>query len=74
MAKSQIAVRIPQTLLDSLNEYVDHTGITKTEVVVDALRRYLGDQGTQSLSQRVTVLEAQMQALHRLFSESDRNE
>jgi hypothetical protein len=41
MAKSQIAVRIPPSLLEALNRYVEETGITKTEVIVSAIAAYL---------------------------------
>lgn len=40
-AKSQIAVRIPPSLLEALNRYVEETGITKTEVIVSAIAAYL---------------------------------
>ncbi len=36
MAKSQIAVRVPPTLLEKLNSYVEKTGTSKTDVVVSA--------------------------------------
>ena len=42
MAKSQIAVRIPRDLLEKLNNYVNNTETTKTEVIVGALAQYLG--------------------------------
>ena len=57
MAKSQIAVRIPRSLLEKLNSYVDSTGTTKTEVIVGALAQYLGCAETVPLSQRVAELE-----------------
>ena len=36
MAKSQIAVRVPPSLLAELNQYVERTGTSKTDVVVSA--------------------------------------
>ncbi|MDJ0661753.1 MAG: DNA-binding domain-containing protein [Crocosphaera sp.] len=42
MIKSQIAVRVPSPLLAELNSYVEETGISKTEVVVSAVAKYLG--------------------------------
>ena len=42
MSKSQIAVRIPPPLLEKLNDYVERTGTSNTEVVVAALAQYLG--------------------------------
>ena len=37
MGKPQIAVRIPPFLLEKLNNYVERTGTSKTDVVVSAI-------------------------------------
>ena len=55
MAKSQIAVRVPPSLLAELNQYVE-----KTDVVVSAIAQYLGCADSVPLSQRVAELERRM--------------
>ena len=66
MAKSQIAVRIPPGLMEQLNERAAEMGTTKTEVVVAALRHYFGESSGLSLSERVQILETQIQQLQSL--------
>jgi predicted DNA-binding protein len=66
MAKSQIAVRLPPSLLDQLNHYVDRVGTTKTDVVVGALVQYLDGVEEVSLCHRVAVLEARVKELQLL--------
>ena len=63
MAKSQIAVRIPPSLLEKLNNYVDSTGTTKTQVIVGALAQYLGSADDIPVMQRITRLEERVAAL-----------
>ncbi len=66
MTKSQIAVRIPPSLLTELNQYVERTGTSKTNVVVSALAQYLGCADNVPLTQRVAALEAKMAELSAL--------
>ncbi|MCH2246611.1 MAG: ribbon-helix-helix domain-containing protein [Crocosphaera sp.] len=40
MGKPQIAVRMPQPLFDELNQYVEKTGTSKTDVVIIAITKY----------------------------------
>ncbi len=63
MAKSQIAVRIPRSIMDKLNSYVANTGTTKTEVIVGALAQYLGSANDIPVMQRIARLEERMAAL-----------
>ncbi len=63
MAKSQIAVRVPSSLLAELNNYVEETGISKTEVVVSALAEYLGHTDSVPLNKRVAELEEKFASL-----------
>ena len=63
MAKSQIAVRVPPSLLAELNQYVEKTGTSKTDVVVSAIAQYLGCAESVPLSQRVAELETKVEAL-----------
>jgi hypothetical protein len=60
MAKSQLAVRIPQVLHDKLNSYVEITGMSKTEAVVVALAQYLGCAEDMPLFQRMAEMERRL--------------
>lgn len=63
MGKPQIAVRMPQTLFDQLNQYVEQTGTSKTDVVISAIAEYLGCADNVPLSQRMTQLEQKFASL-----------
>ncbi len=63
MGKPQITVRLSPSLLTELNQYVEKTGTSKTDVVVSAIAHYLGCADNVPLSQRVAELEAQMKEL-----------
>jgi len=60
MAKAQIAVRIPQPLFDRLNDYVERTGVSKTDVVIGAIANYLGSEEDVSLHKKVKELEKRL--------------
>lgn len=66
MEKPQIAVRIPPSLLDKLNSYIEKTGTTKTEVVINAIAQYIGCVDSVPLTQRMAELERQMKELRDL--------
>ncbi len=63
MAKSQIAVRVPPSRLAELNQYVEKTGTSKTDVVVSAIAQYLGCAESVPLSQRLAELERRVAAV-----------
>ncbi|MGK7954661.1 MAG: DNA-binding domain-containing protein [Crocosphaera sp.] len=63
MSKGQIAVRIPQPLLDRLNDYVRRTGASKTDVVIGAISNYLGCEEDVSLHQRMSEVEKRLTEL-----------
>jgi hypothetical protein len=63
MGKPQIAIRIPPPLLAELNQYIEKTGSSKTDVVISAIAAYLGCADTVPLSQRIAELERRMAAL-----------
>lgn len=63
MAKPQIVVRIPPMLLERLNAHAAELGMTRTDVVLDALRHYFGESLEPSLSERVQALETQVEQL-----------
>jgi metal-responsive CopG/Arc/MetJ family transcriptional regulator len=57
MTKSQIAVRIPQFLLQELNQFVQKTNISKTDVVVNTITSYLNCPEKITINQRISDLE-----------------
>ena len=61
--KSQIAVRIPPSLLRKLDSHVKRTGLSKTEVVVSALANYLDSVEDVPLIQRIVKLEERVAVL-----------
>ncbi len=63
MGKPQIAVRIPPSLLAELNQYVERTGTSKTDVVVSAIAQYLGCAENVPLSQRMAEVERRLAEL-----------
>ncbi len=63
MSKGQIAVRVPQPLLDRLNDYVRRTGASKTDVVIGAISNYLGCEEDVSLHQKMNELEKRVASL-----------
>ncbi len=63
MRKPQITVRISPSLLNSLNQYVESTGTSKTDVVISAIAQYLGCAEEVPLSQRMAEVEKKVKAL-----------
>ncbi len=63
MSKSQLGLRIPTSLFNELDRYVEETGTSKTEVVITAIAEYLGCADSVPLSQRVAELERKMALL-----------
>ncbi len=66
MGKPHIAIRIPPPLLAELNQYVEKTDTTKTDVVVSAIAAYLGCADSVPLTQRVAELEVKVEELQSL--------
>ena len=70
MGKRQIAVRLPDSLLERLDNYVKEKKTSKTDVVIGALAQYLdspenfplGERMT-NLEKRLTQVEAQLKAI-----------
>ncbi len=67
MTKPQITIRISPSLLMELNNYVDKTGTSKTDVVITALANHLGCADNVPLSQRVAELEAKVEKIQALM-------
>ena len=63
MGKPQITVRLSPSLLMELDQYIERTGTSKTEVVVSAIAQYLGCTKEVPLSQRMAELERRMAAV-----------
>jgi predicted DNA-binding protein len=63
MTKPQITVRLSPSLLKNLNNYVERTGTSKTDVVVSVIATYLGNNEDVPLSQRVAEIEKRLAAL-----------
>ena len=70
MTKPQITIRISPSLLDSLNQYVEQIGTSKTDVVISAIAHYLGCAESLPLSQRVAELETKVKQLEVLFNKT----
>ena len=70
MTKPQITIRLSPSLLNSLNEYVEETGTSKTDVVVSAIAQDLGGAESMPLSQRVAELETKVKQLEVLFNKT----
>ena len=63
MTKPQITIRISPSLLDSLNQYVEQIGTSKTDVVISAIAQYLGSAESMPLTQRMAELERRVTAV-----------
>ena len=63
MTKPQITVRLSPTLLKELNQYVEQTGTSKTDVVVSAIAQDLGCAENVPLSQRMAEVERRLAEL-----------
>jgi hypothetical protein len=66
MGKPQIAIRISPSLLQELNNYVELTGMSKTDVVISAIAQYLGCADNVPLNQRVGELERRLREIENL--------
>ncbi len=66
MGKPQITVRISPSLLNSLNQYVESTGTSKTDVVISAIAQYLDCAEEVPLSQRMAEVENRLTELEDL--------
>ena len=66
MKKPQITVRLSPSLLMELDQYVENSGTSKTDVVVSAIATYIGCNEDVRINQRVAELESQMKELQAL--------
>ncbi|MEM7593793.1 MAG: DNA-binding domain-containing protein [Cyanobacteria bacterium P01_A01_bin.83] len=63
MGKRQIAVRVPDSLLERLDNYVKEKKTSKTDVVIGALAQYLDSPENVPLGERMTAVEAKLAQL-----------
>ena len=63
MGKPQITVRLSPSLLRELNQHIERTGTSKTDVVVSAIAQYLDCAEEVPLSQRMAELEKKVAKL-----------
>jgi len=67
MARTQLNFRIPEHLSDALDSHSEQTGITKTDIIINALSAYLdvdtGIVDIQDILKRLEALESKFQAL-----------
>ena len=63
MGKSQITVRLSPSLLGSLDQHIESTGTSKTEVEGSAIAQYINCSEEVPLSPRVAELERRMTQL-----------
>ncbi|WP_203419053.1 DUF6009 family protein [Lyngbya aestuarii] len=61
--KAQIAVRIPRSLLQKLNRYIQIMEMSQTEVVVSALSKYLDSPEDVPLIERIVKIEERLAQL-----------
>ena len=63
MGKRQIAVRVPDSLLERLDNYVKKKKTSKTDVVIGALAQYLDSPENVPLGERMTAVEDKLAQL-----------
>jgi predicted DNA-binding protein len=66
----QLGVRIPSNLNERLTAFLSQTGMSKTEVVINALASYMGCAEEISLTERMASLEAKVAMLEALVKGS----
>ena len=63
MGKRQIAVRLPDSLLERLDNYVKEKRTSKTDVVIGALAQYLDSPENIPLGERMIAVEERLARL-----------
>jgi predicted DNA-binding protein len=64
----QLGIRIPTNANQHLNAFIEQTGISKTEIVVNALAAYLGCISGISITERMASIEAKVTLLEALVN------
>ena len=63
-----ISIRVPDNIRKRLDEYVDKTNLTKTEIMVRALTQYLGINDELAFTQRLSEVERRLSEIEKLFN------
>jgi hypothetical protein len=66
----QLGIRIPSNLNQRLATFMAQTGMSKTEVVVNALASYMGCTDEISITDRMASIEAKMALLEALVKQA----
>jgi predicted DNA-binding protein len=66
----QLGIRIPSSLNQRLTAFMEQTGMSKTEVVVNALASYIGCTDEISITDRMASIEAKMALLEALVKQA----
>jgi len=66
----QLGIRIPSSLNQRLTAFMEQTGMSKTEVVTNALASYMGCTDEISITNRMTSIEAKMALLEALVKQA----
>ncbi|MEL6470663.1 MAG: hypothetical protein AAFQ74_13115 [Cyanobacteria bacterium J06623_4] len=67
--KPFISARIPEELRDSLEKQMELTGKSKTDIIVDALRKYLNDKDAVFAGDSAVALEKRLDKFETHISE-----
>lgn len=66
----QLGIRIPSSLNQRLTTFMEQTGMSKTEVVTNALASYMGSTDEISITDRMTSIEAKMALLEAMVKQA----
>ncbi len=66
----QLGIRIPSSLNQRLTAFMEQTGMSKTEVVTNALTSYMGCTDEISITERMASIEAKMALLEALVKQA----
>jgi predicted DNA-binding protein len=66
----QLGIRIPSSLKQRLTAFMEQTGMSKTEVVTNALASYIGCTDEISITDRMANIEAKMALLEAMVKQA----
>lgn len=68
MSSPQFSVRIPSTLNEQVKEFAEANNITKSKVMIDALKHYLGCMEGISLNQELHEIRKKIEAIEAIMT------
>jgi predicted DNA-binding protein len=71
MNKRQLGIRIPNNLLERLDNYAVEHNTSKTDVVIGALAKYLESPESIPLGERIIAVEARVTKLEAQLSKME---